>query len=241
VSGNPFDDLEKIRHSLPSGRPKPERAKGAGGSRGRGSLARPSQAPGFSVKPLNDVELFLQQMQGEGVDPLSWQGKVFMPYPPSPDKFKRPPEPDEDAYVLKALSELVSGAGEFDLSYTDEFQEGHVKGLHPHILRNLKEGRFPIQENIDLHGYTLAEAQSLLATVIPRKAAMGCRTILIIHGRGLRSPDGIPVLKLNLGNLLLRSSIRKYILAFVTALPYDGGTGACYVRLRNGSKMAGKT
>jgi DNA-nicking Smr family endonuclease len=177
-------------------------------------------------------------MDEEGVEPLEFPG-VHVPDPPRPDSFTRlPAPPNDDAWALARLTELVSGAGDFDLSFTDEYQEGHKKNVNPSILLNLREGLFPIQAHLDLHGLTLPEAQARLAADIPRFADMGYKTILVIHGKGLGSPDGIPVLKNNLANLLLRTSIRKHILAFVTARPSDGGAGACYVLLHRKPKSA---
>ncbi|UCH46386.1 MAG: Smr/MutS family protein [Nitrospiraceae bacterium] len=52
----------------------------------------------------------------------------------------------------------------------------------------------------------------------------------IIHGRGLRSPDG-PVLKKAVIQWLL-TRYRKYIVAFASARQCDGGLGAIYVLFR---------
>lgn len=204
----------------------------------------PSLSPTFPDGPAEtglspEEELFLRAMDDEGVKPLDGCGKHYIPLPPDPDSFPVSEEPDDDAWALQRLTELVNGDGEFDFSFTDEFVEGHVKGLPSIMLKKLREGQPPPATFLDLHGFTLAQAKEELSTVIPRYTAMGFRMVLIIHGKGLRSPDGIPVLKLNLGNLLLRTSIRKYILAFVTAKPCDGGTGACYVLLRR-KKATGK-
>jgi DNA-nicking Smr family endonuclease len=231
VSGNPFAKLAEIKSRLPRYCYRPLRPQ---------KKAAPPSAPAPSPAPPSDEEIFLAVMNFEGVSPLNSENVLYTPLPPSPDKFRREAEPDDDALALQTLAELVSGAGDFDLSFTDEYLEGHAKSMPPFVLRNLKEGRYPIQALLDLHGYTLAEAQGKLNLSIPRFSSMGYRNILLIHGRGLRSPDGIPVLKQNLGNLLLRSSIRKYILAFVTARPFDGGSGACYVLLRKKAKAAGR-
>ena len=63
-------------------------------------------------------------------------------------------------------------------------------------------------------------------------AKLGLRCVLIVHGRGLNSPDSIPVLKERLPVWLNRGSARKIVLGFATARSYDGGTGAIYVLLR---------
>jgi DNA-nicking Smr family endonuclease len=75
-------------------------------------------------------------------------------------------------------------------------------------------------------------------TVAPAKAALreflldaqraGLRCLRIIHGKGLRSGHRGPVLK-NTANLLLQRT--DAVLAFTSARPVDGGTGAIYVLL----------
>lgn len=49
---------------------------------------------------------------------------------------------------------------------------------------------------------------------------------------GSQLPDSFPVLKGGLPRWLARGPIRKIVLAFATARPYDGGTGAIYVLLK---------
>jgi DNA-nicking Smr family endonuclease len=56
--------------------------------------------------------------------------------------------------------------------------------------------------------------------------------VLIIHGRGHNSREGIPVLKERLQVWLTRGRIGRHVLAFATARPQDGGAGAVYVLLR---------
>ena len=55
----------------------------------------------------------------------------------------------------------------------------------------------------------------------------------IIHGKGYRSGERQPVLKRKV-NYWLR--LRPDVLAFCSATPRDGGTGAVYVLLRNPDK-----
>jgi DNA-nicking Smr family endonuclease len=67
----------------------------------------------------------------------------------------------------------------------------------------------------------------------------GKRAILIVHGRGLSSPRQ-PVLKNKVCEWLVRSSWRKWVLAFCSARGYDGGAGATYVLLRKKPMTRGK-
>jgi DNA-nicking Smr family endonuclease len=65
---------------------------------------------------------------------------------------------------------------------------------------------------------------------------LGYRTLLIIHGRGLKSDLG-PVLKESVVKWLTTGTLSHLVLAFCSARPCDGGTGALYVLLK---KKAGK-
>ena len=51
----------------------------------------------------------------------------------------------------------------------------------------------------------------------------------IVHGKGLRSRQGQPVLKVKVNHWLRQ---REEVLAFCSARPVDGGTGAVYVLLK---------
>ena len=62
--------------------------------------------------------------------------------------------------------------------------------------------------------------------------AAGHRALLVVHGRGLNSKDNAPVLKERLKSWLARGQIGRIVLAFSSARPVDGGTGALYVLLR---------
>ncbi|MDR1545992.1 MAG: Smr/MutS family protein [Deltaproteobacteria bacterium] len=195
-------------------------------------IVRPLQAPPVQAQapPLSEELLFKREMQD--VEPLSCRGKRLTPPPPPADSWKRPDLGDDDAMVLRDLTDLISGRGEFDFSATDECVEAHVKGFPPALMNQLRQGRIPFQDHLDLHGLTLEEAEKAIFRFITRSSALGRTCLLLIHGRGHRSPDGIPIIKRNLENLLLRKAVKNRILAFTTAKPVDGGSGASYILLR---------
>jgi DNA-nicking Smr family endonuclease len=134
--------------------------------------------------------------------------------------------------VLDYLTELVSGRAEFDLTYSDEYVEGRLKSLPSKVMNDLRGGKIPTQDYLDLHGLTLSQAEQAIVKFVLNSVGLRRRCLLLVHGRGHRSQDGIPILKHNLENLLLRYPIKKHILAFTTARPVDGGAGACYILLR---------
>ena len=79
---------------------------------------------------------------------------------------------------------------------------------------------------------TRDEAQVAVSGFIEKSRLDGKRCVLIIHGRGLNSKDQIPVLKERVRTWLARGRISRQVLAFASARPCDGGTGALYVLLR---------
>jgi len=142
------------------------------------------------------------------------------------------PAPDDEQAAMNHLHGLVRGVVEMDMTFTDEYMEGCVKGFSRRLMKKLKRGEFPVQDFIDLHGLTRREAEEAVRGFLIQSHRVGLRCVLIVHGRGLNSPDSFPVLKEGLPLWLGKGAIRKVVLAFATARPYDGGTGAIYVLLR---------
>jgi DNA-nicking Smr family endonuclease len=142
------------------------------------------------------------------------------------------PPPDDEKEAMDHLRDLIRGSVEMDFSFTDEYIEGCVKGLSRKTMKKLKRGELPVQDFIDLHGFTKQEAEVELKAFLIRSYKLGFRCVLIVHGRGLNSPESLPVIKEGLPRWLGQGPIRKLVLAFATARPYDGGTGAIYVLLR---------
>ena len=85
---------------------------------------------------------------------------------------------------------------------------------------------------MDLHGKTQVEARDALERFLDDSRRAKKRCVLVVHGRGLNSKDQIPVLKERLKGWLSEKRIGRRVLAFATARPQDGGTGAVYILLR---------
>jgi DNA-nicking Smr family endonuclease len=142
------------------------------------------------------------------------------------------PPPDDRRTAMAHLQGLVSGSVDLDITFSDEYIEASVKGLSRKVMKKLKRGELPVQDYIDLHGLTRQQAEAAVSDFVHRSCKAGLRCVLIVHGRGLNSPDSFPVLKEGLPMWLGRGKTGKLVLAFSTARPYDGGTGATYVLLR---------
>lgn len=101
-------------------------------------------------------------------------------------------------------------------------------GLQHNVLKKLRQGKQPVEQILDLHGLTVAQARLELSRFLAECAAAGIRHAIIIHGKGYRSKDK-PVIK-PMVNRWLREV--DNVLAFHTAQPKDGGSGAVYVLFR---------
>jgi DNA-nicking Smr family endonuclease len=96
------------------------------------------------------------------------------------------------------------------------------------VLKDLRGGKYSIQNELDLHGLTANEARVMLRKFMADVLLDGHRCVRIVHGKGLRSGPGGPVLKVKLNKWLPQW---EQVLAFTSAPARDGGTGALYVLL----------
>lgn len=105
--------------------------------------------------------------------------------------------------------------------------------LLPKSFQRLRRGEIAIQDELDLHGADARTAEGMLRAFIAEARDHGAGCVRIIHGKGSHTPGSIasrdiPVLK-NLVDRLLRQ--RADVLAFHSAPPAQGGTGAVLVLL----------
>ena len=102
-------------------------------------------------------------------------------------------------------------------------------GLQRRLLRELGRGRWAIEDEIHLRGMRAAEALRAAGDFIRAARADGLRCVRIVHGKGLGSADGLPVIKGEVDHWLRRHDA---VDAFCSAPDTDGGSGALYVLLR---------
>ena len=131
---------------------------------------------------------------------------------------------------VEILKQIVKGEGKIRLSDTGEYMEWTSPRVRGDITRRLHQGDFAVQDSIDLHGMTLGEAEEALTLFFKDAVKRRLFCIKVIHGRGLRSPNG-PVLK-EAFRKLLHGPFSKWVLAYATAKDCDGGLGATYVILK---------
>jgi DNA-nicking Smr family endonuclease len=105
--------------------------------------------------------------------------------------------------------------------------------LQNNVLKKLRRGYFGVDAEIDLHGLTGYDAKRQLLHFLHNSVQDGCRCVHIVHGKGYRSQDNLPVIKNELNQWLRQ---HKDVQAFCSASPKDGGTGAVFVLLRLSDK-----
>jgi len=142
------------------------------------------------------------------------------------------PEPEARQFLLdeaRVSDELLNSAidpadievGE-ELSY---LKDGHS----PRLLRQLKRSQYSIADEIDLHQMTTPVARAAVKEFLDASRRHGRLCVKIIHGKGLRSRAEGPVIKRLVDGMLRR---RADVLAFASAKPAEGGTGAVIVLLK---------
>ena len=184
-----------------------------------------------SPPPDDDEALFLKAMKG--VVPLHPRPQPGRPSP-SPWPVRRdggPGQPeDEDQVALERLKGLVSGALPLPVEDTPEFVEGANPGVSPWLSKRLHAGRYSVQGYLDLHGMDSLTALDACHAFFEESLRLGRRCVAVIHGRGLSSPRE-PVLKGTVIRWLRRGPFRRFVLAYSSAPPWDGGAGVTYVLL----------
>lgn len=108
--------------------------------------------------------------------------------------------------------------------------------------RRIARGAMPLEERIDLHGLTQADAYSALRSFIAGARARGARLVLVITGKGGGPAGDADHRRFSLGERgvlrrlvpqwLALPDMREYVVGFEEAHVAHGGAGAIYVRLR---------
>jgi DNA-nicking Smr family endonuclease len=97
---------------------------------------------------------------------------------------------------------------------------------------------------LDLHGYRVEAARDSVWQAVKHGQAEGDRCLLIVHGKagaGYKDESGEIT---GAGQALIKSHVNHWlqqldgVLAFTSALPKDGGSGALYVLLKKAKKKS---
>jgi DNA-nicking Smr family endonuclease len=117
-------------------------------------------------------------------------------------------------------------------------------GIDRRTEEKLRQGKFPIEGRLDLHGHTQDQAHNELIQFIERGFEQGKRCLLVITGKGsgggreeggwFESETG--VLRGEVPRWLTEWQLAGKVIKFTQAQPKHGGEGALYVYLRRKKK-----
>ncbi len=174
-------------------------------------------ATGGRERPTGDDGRDAWQTTVEGATPIEGPGTV-----------QPPPAPK----IVRRRKGAVPGeGGVFAIQRIGEQVEGRASGADEALMRRLRNGEYPPDARVDLHGLHVPAARRAVQETIQRVLAQGKRCVLVVHGRG-RHSEAEPVLKDAFLEWLAEAPIGPRVLAFTSARGRDGGVGATYVLLR---------
>jgi len=138
----------------------------------------------------------------------------------------RQQEQDDDAVLRESLSDLF----EVDALMEEEPALSYTRsGVGPDVVRKMRKGHWPIQDELDLHGLRRDAARDLIGEFLRQAARRKLRCVRVIHGKGLGSKGQEPVLKSMVHSWLVQ---KDEVIAFCAARPSEGGDGALLVLLQ---------
>ncbi len=174
--------------------------------------------------PPDEDALFKQAMSG--VQPIK-QTDVAIVSSSKPKKptaqilAKRAAAVGQDEFSTQGISDTLAMlnpvASEAKLSY-------RLATLQHRVFEQLKTGNLRWYEAVDLHGCTVEQARSAVLQIIEMARAENQNVIKIVHGKGPQA-----ILKTYVNSWLRQ---HREVLAFVSAPPDQGGTGAVLVLLK---------
>ena len=113
-------------------------------------------------------------------------------------------------------------------------------------LDNKKNIRYEKIKKIDLHGYTIEEANNALEQFIQKSFEENVTKIIVITGKGLRSKNvenpylskDLSILKYSVPEYIENNkNLSQFIIETTDAKIEDGGSGAFYIYLKNKNKF----
>lgn len=189
-------------------------------------LPEPVKAP-VAAPPepeVDDATLFAQATRGVT--------RIMADAPPPAPPVRRP-----DGNVLRrraaAVAEDAPGVPVSDTAALmhaagpEEALSFARNGVQLRVLQKLRAGQMPWQAAVDLHGCSVDAAREAVLEIVREGHKEGLQVLKVVHGKGLMN-----------GQALLKTCVNGWlrqlpdVLAFASALPRDGGTGAVYVLLR---------
>jgi len=231
-----LSDLRKLVDAARAVKPPPP---GRAADPGRKSPVPPAARGGASRIAPSPRRAVAAQKHATGDVDLAAAFADVQPLPPSTRVRHAPPRPapipkqrlaDEHDALIASKYGAEPAPESWDIGQELEGEQTFVRrGLGSDVLTKLRRGHWSVQDELDLHGQTSAEARDTLADFLAAARQRGYRCVRVIHGKGLTSPNREPVLK---------GKVRKWlahwddVLAYCEAPQHAGGGGAVLILLR---------
>ncbi len=145
---------------------------------------------------------------------------------PAPAARPRTQAEDDQAVLRESLSDL------FEVDHyleEDPALNYAAPGIGNDVVRKMRKGHWPVQDELDLHGLRRDDARDAIGDFLRRAALRNLRCVCVIHGKGFGSRSQEPVLKSMVHSWLVQ---KEQVIAFCAARPSEGGDGALVVLLR---------
>ncbi|OQY23381.1 MAG: hypothetical protein B6I37_05510 [Desulfobacteraceae bacterium 4572_35.2] len=218
---NPFDSMKGFSVSQPQHAPSAEK-----------------KVEPIEVKKHVDVETevdFNSAMSQLGVVSLDDQQR-------DADLFVVDEEVEEQEVILAKTPStdeeiFLDSLGELDCVFSDQYDDSDADELEqsgggePRRMKQLRQGKLKPQETLDLHGCYRDEAREQVRHFLKNRHGEGLQTVLIITGKGNRSPNGESVLRSDVESYLTTHSA-AWVVEWGRAPRQYGGEGALVVFLR---------
>jgi DNA-nicking Smr family endonuclease len=138
---------------------------------------------------------------------------------------------DPDGGARERLEALVAEGVRFEVFDDGETLEGRRLDVDPREIRKLRQLRYAIDGTLDLHGLGSAEARQKVEAFLRRRRLSGDRAVVIVHGKGLHSARGVPVLRGEIAAWLSQGKAQRDVAAFASVTDRLGGAGSVCVLL----------
>jgi DNA-nicking Smr family endonuclease len=102
-------------------------------------------------------------------------------------------------------------------------------GIDRRSWLRLKRGQVTIEDTVDLHGLTQAQALERLGRFLVEAQRKGLRCVVVVTGKGVLNGG---VLRHMVPRWLNEAGNRERVVAYAPAQPKHGGTGALYLLIR---------
>lgn len=154
---------------------------------------------------------------------------------PLPDSNRVSPSAKTPQPIRRSHSPLPAPIADdiSDFGADDNLTEYLSNGLSRQTLRKLRRGFWPVADRLDLHGLGSDEARRLLQNFLHEALQQDLRCVLLIHGKGMNSPDAQGKLR-----ALSRHWLTQHpeVLAWCEAPLPLGGSGAVLALLKSQGK-----